>query len=383
MPTFQHLREFFDMKACLNDRGRFIVLPHWQALWNAWGRGDLIDTVLLRTPVNETEHQRTDRLYRFLHFVNWQYESAGLKVNPELPRLCTEPYSGTIEQKIRRHFSAFHIDDMVAPKTFDRHPQLAIMASGGIDFIIALAWAHQVLSYEPADIAVVYVDYGTEHANKTNLLLGRSKEWVQRHATWVFRFVAKPPNNGPAQDIQKLPGQKKIYRNAFLASIGSLLAPNVWVLTGASQDQRHEIASKSTRFFADISSILAQQHGRPVQVNSPFRHLSKPELYGWFVRQFGDEAYTLFSNASDCDDKVAIACGECHSCYKAALTLALMGDERLAGLCRTRYPEIQDNKGFRHYLQRHVSTEDRRTIECFFWPNENKTVPQEYQDGTT
>lgn len=275
----------------------------------------------------------------FSDLVAWQYREAGLSV--ELPvRAVTQDGD-------RQHYDRFDVDELVVPKTFDRQPGLVVCVSGGPDGAIALAWARDMLRHDPEDVAVVHVNYGAAHAGKARQTLAGLLPWYRRHATWVFGFNAKPPDDKSVVPAE-LPGGRKVYRNALLAAAGSLMAPTVWVLAGTSGGARGQ-ASKSTRFFADVSIVLSRQHDRPVHVTGPFRHMTKAQQYGWFCQNYQDDAYRLFGRATDCDDPDQLACGNCRACFKQARAFQQTQDDRLQDLRTSRYPGIDQNDQYLAY----------------------------------
>ena len=106
-------------------------------------------------------------------------------------------------------------------------------------------------------------------------------------------------------------------RNLYL----SMLAVNegaskVWMIV---QKDEMSIPDRSHEFFSSSSKLLTFLAEREVKVSSPFCHMDKTEMVGWFVKNINDVKGLL--STVGCFSSEEGHCGNCGSCFRRYVAL--------------------------------------------------------------
>ena len=105
-------------------------------------------------------------------------------------------------------------------------------------------------------------------------------------------------------------------RNLLLAACATLSGASTVYLGGLRGESSRD---KSRRFFRDASRLLTFLEGRPVQVQAPFRHMTKTQLVRTYLRRFPDGPFALLATRScyaEFSMQDVVGCGRCMACFR-------------------------------------------------------------------
>lgn len=194
-------------------------------------------------------------------------------------------------------------------------PDLAIMYSGGLDSFISAHYAKSTGYKNPVGI---YVDLGHEYAQKERDAILKTNPGIP------IKFLNMSdlwPLLSPIMTNQIIPS-----RNLLLATIGSMVAPVVWINSLKGEEIMPSIKDrdpsgtkhdKSVAFFEKATDILTMTNfffRDNTTIESPFKDMTKADSIRWALDAGVDiqELYSTTSCYSGDDEK----CGHCLTCYK-------------------------------------------------------------------
>ncbi len=194
---------------------------------------------------------------------------------------------------------------------------LSIMFSGGLDSLIASAYAYEN-EFHPD---CFFVDMGQSNAEKEWDAIGKISHLVPYEVIRLEMTDLVPLLSA------KMSNQIVPSRNLFLAVIGSMFNERVWInaLDGEQNGKEHD---KSLKFFQDSTKLLSFTNSffqDSTIIESPFSHMSKAETIKWALKQDFDPE-DLYKTTS-CYDGKESKCGECLTCYKRYTAFLLNGLE--------------------------------------------------------
>jgi len=229
------------------------------------------------------------------------------------------------------------------------HPEryrLVICLGAGIDSTIAVYYAIKVLNFLPEDIAVLHISYGAPYENKEKKATLELRRQFRDLGVEVFTArIEDAHRGGKCLDASKFPrGYIIPVRNPLLATIGSIVGDEVWIVANWRKiEDGKATLDKGRKFYGHMSELLSMYWERPIQVRSPFLHMTKAASIRWFINEFGMEAAeTLLAKTVSCySDFGEGRCGECYSCYKAYKVFQKFGMQKLLNSFETN-PEEYD-----------------------------------------
>lgn len=198
---------------------------------------------------------------------------------------------------------------------------LAIMFSGGIDSMVAAFWATHQLWYDPSEVVLVSVDYGSPYHHAET----KSRKRLLEHIFKPMGFNVAEATFSNISVITPLRNGLVPVRNSMLASVGLEYSDTVWIIgnyiprTGLISKLRGD---KNSDFFEKISRVASLFIDKTCRISSPFLHLSKAGSIIWLVELLGkDKAIDLISQTVSCYAADGNICGQCPSCAAASTAL--------------------------------------------------------------
>jgi 7-cyano-7-deazaguanine synthase in queuosine biosynthesis len=131
-------------------------------------------------------------------------------------------------------------------------------------------------------------------------------------------------------------------RNLFLVLVAGMHgADKVWLVV---QKGEMEIPDRSERFFKMATEVCSFLLGRKVEVDTPFRYMTKVQMVRWYLKQ-GLSVGELLKTRS-CYSEGEKPCGECGACFRRIMAL------RLNGLDEEMEVEVKRSKIVKEYYRK-------------------------------
>lgn len=101
------------------------------------------------------------------------------------------------------------------------------------------------------------------------------------------------------------------FRNLLFAAQAVKYADTIYI-AGLMDDVASD---KNEAIFKEFSMLLSKLEGREINVLSPFWHMSKSDVVGWFLQHHSDKKDWLLETVS-CYSGSSGYCGACASCFR-------------------------------------------------------------------
>jgi 7-cyano-7-deazaguanine synthase in queuosine biosynthesis len=177
------------------------------------------------------------------------------------------------------------------------------MLSGGLDSVVALI-------LEKDHVKPIYVNLHSPYSWKEKKVIEMLKGYGYDIVEIDSEVVRKEFNNVPTIKDQIIPG-----RNLYLAVIGAMNVnvSNVWIVSLYGEMHRFML-DKSKKFYKDGSRFLSFVFGRKINLDSPYKMLTKAEVVNLAISN--GISKELLSQTSTCYHDTLWRCGECSTCFK-------------------------------------------------------------------
>jgi len=110
------------------------------------------------------------------------------------------------------------------------------------------------------------------------------------------------------------------YRNLHLALLANHYSDTI-VIAGLKDDVAED---KNQTIFKHFSDLMSKMGHRQIKVMSPFWHLTKAEIVGWFLKNGGTKEQ-LLSTISCYSETSLLYCGTCAACFRKWCALQANG----------------------------------------------------------
>lgn len=178
-----------------------------------------------------------------------------------------------------------------------------LLFSGGMDSYIAWHYLGKP--------QCLYVDLGHRYAVKERLSLFE----LRKHDSEMnFIIDTRLKLGDMEQDDAYIP-----MRNSFLLHVAALYEPDkIWLV---AQKGEMSIPDRSPEFFHNMSALLSMLNGRNIEVDTPFKDMTKVDMVAWYQNR-GLPINKLLATSSCYHGN---NCGKCAACFRRFIALELNG----------------------------------------------------------
>ena len=207
-----------------------------------------------------------------------------------------------------------------------------LMYSGGLDSYIIGA-TYEIENY-------IFVRLGNED-NERELELLTTMPWFQKMVTVVELPISR----------FELPNKILPFRNHMLAMIGAQYGSHIYFgFTGGDTTKDKDYVFKSQiegmlNYFALDQHKVNHQH-YPYTIEMPYKDSSKGEMVRDFISA-GNDPWELITKSRSCYSAGDKECGQCRSCQRKFVALAVNGYDY--GAAFETHPRL-DGDGLAHFL---------------------------------
>lgn len=194
----------------------------------------------------------------------------------------------------------FYIDDVAIDnlpyiREREKDEQLVICMSGGLDSTIAYFMAKK-LGHEPISL---FFNVGQPYFEKEKLILDNLGIKYKQIDLLFYKDIENQGHIIPN-------------RNSIFANVASVYGNRIWIV-GLVHENHYLMHDKNDQFYRYVSLSLTQSTGKNVIVESPFREMSKTDIFNYCKE---NDLMEVAGLTTSCYHPTLHRCGECSLCYR-------------------------------------------------------------------